>query len=261
MLLAVDVGNSHTVLGLYEDGRLVRSFRIASHAGRTTDEYHTLWLNLFSAAGIRGDQVHGSILACVVPALTDVIVEVSQRMFGHTMLVVTPTTDTGVRIACDEPREVGADILVNVVAAYERVRGESQGVIVVDFGTATTFDCVSPRGEYLGSSIAPGLQISADALFSRTAQLPRIAIQKPPTAIGTTTVRCMQSGIFFGYVGLVDGLVRRIQDELAFPCKVIATGGLASLIQPESKTIDAIDEHLTLDGLRLVYERNVTRAV
>lgn len=253
MLLAVDVGNTNTVLGLYDGERLVHDFRIETSKGRTTDEYHVLLSSLLMLAGVRTADVRASILASVVPSLNDTFVEAIDRAFDHEIMLVGPGIKTGMPILYENPREVGADRIVNAVAAHHRVGG---AVIVVDFGTATTFDCISEKGEYLGGAIAPGMEISASALFSRAAKLPRAEIARPPRAVGRNTVHSMQAGIVFGYVGLVDGLVERLRSEIGADCAVIATGGLAHLIEPESQTIDDIDDYLTLEGLRLLYERN-----
>jgi len=253
MLLVVDVGNTHTVLGLYDEERLIHDFRIETAKGRTSDEHHVLLLNLLSLAGVQRSDVRASILASVVPTFNDTVIEAVDRAFDHEIMVVGPGIKTGMPVLYENPREVGADRIVNAVAAYERVKGAA---IVVDFGTATTFDCISAKGEYLGGSIAPGMQISANALFSRAARLPRSEIARPPRAIGRNTVHSMQSGIVFGYVGLVDGLVRRLAAEMGGEVAVLATGGLAGLMEPESETIEEVDEFLTLEGLRLIYLRN-----
>jgi type III pantothenate kinase len=253
MLLVVDVGNTHTVLGLYDGERLVHDFRIQTAQGRTSDEHHVLLLNLLELAEVQRSEVRASILASVVPSFNDTVIDAVDRAFDHEIMVVGPGIKTGMPVLYENPREVGADRIVNAVAAFERVGGAA---IVVDFGTATTFDCISDKGEYLGGAIAPGMQISANALFSRAAKLPRSEIARPPRAIGRNTVHSMQAGIVFGYVALVDGLVRRLTSEMDTQLTVIATGGLAALIEPDSETIDEVDEFLTLEGLRLLYLRN-----
>ena len=264
MLLVVDVGNTQTVLGFYEDDDLIHDFRIGSDKERTLDEYHVLLRSLLDVAEITRDEVEAAIIASVVPAVTEILSAAIALAFGFDPLVVGPGIKTGVPILYENPREVGADRIVNAVAAFDRV---GEAVIVVDFGTATTFDVVSPKGEYLGGVIAPGIQISADALFARAAKLPRVEVAKPPRVVGRNTINSMQSGIVFGYVGLVDGIVERIRAELGYPLRVIATGGLARLVQPESKTIESVaaaglsavalvEEPQALEGLRLLYERN-----
>ncbi|HKU41269.1 MAG TPA: type III pantothenate kinase [Polyangiales bacterium] len=252
MLLVVDVGNTHTVLGLYEGKKLIHHFRIQSDRGRTEDEYHVTFATLVQLAGVAPKEIGQSILASVVPLLTESIVRAVRRAFGHEMIVVGPGIKTGMPILYENPREVGADRIVNAIAAYDRVHA---GVIVVDFGTATTFDCVSNRGEYLGGAIAPGIRLSADALFSRAARLPKTEITRPPHVLGRNTVHSMQSGLVFGYAGLVDGMIERLRAEMGYPCTVLATGGEAMLIRGESRTIDEVDPHLTLDGLRILFER------
>ena len=253
MLLTIDVGNTNIVYGLFQGDQLTHQFRVESARGRTADEYSVQLLALFDMYGVDPDGVSAAIVACVVPSLIEPMALLVQRAFGQEVMIVGPGIRTGMAILIENPREVGADRIADAVAGYEKAKG---GVIVVDFGTSTNFDCVTPRGEYLGGVLAPGLQISADALFSRAAKLPRVEIVKPPRVVGKNTVHAMQSGIVYGYVGLVDGIVERLTAELGFPCSVIATGGLASLIAPLSKTIGEIDDVLTLQGLRILYERN-----
>jgi type III pantothenate kinase len=253
MLLAIDVGNTHTVLGLWDGQKLAHDFRIESSKGRTADEIVVMLLTLLDVAGVDRRRVDASIVASVVPSLTDPVCHATKRAFGHETMIVGPGIKTGMPILYENPREVGADRIANAVAAFERTKS---AVVVVDFGTGTNFDCVSAKGEFIGGVIAPGMQIAAEALFARAAKLSRIPIAKPPKAIGRNTQHSVQSGIVFGYVGLVDGLVARIRDEIGSPCRVLATGGLASLVAPESKTIEEVLPDLTLEGLRLLYERN-----
>ena len=259
MLLAIDIGNTNTVYGVFEGEKLAYQFRVESARGRTSDEYAVTLRSLLAMHAIEPAKVHAAVLASVVPALTEPMVDVVRKTFGREPLVVGPGTRTGMAILIENPREVGADRIADAVAGFDRVQreGKAGGVIVVDFGTSTNFDCVSPKGEYLGGVLAPGIQISADALFTRAAKLPRVEITKPTKTVGKNTITAMQSGIVFGYVGLVDGLVARLRAELGFPCKVVATGGFGRLIAPLSATIDELVDELTLEGLRIQHERNV----
>jgi type III pantothenate kinase len=264
MLLALDVGNTNTVLGLYRvaSDDLVAHWRVTTHRTQTIDEYGVLFLNLFASHKIDASAVTSIIISSVVPPIETVLREVCERYFHLKPIFVEPGIKTGMPILVDNPVELGADRLANGVAAFARYGGPC---IVVDFGTATTFDVVSAKGEYIGGAIAPGLGISAEALFSRAARLSRVDIRKPAKVIATNTVAHLQSGLYYGYIGLVDGILERIVHELSArdaanadqPApKVIATGGLARLVSTDSRYIHTIDDMLTLEGLRLIYERN-----
>jgi len=257
MLLAIDVGNTNIVLGVFRGTDLVHSWRLTTMRERTADELGILITSLCDHHGIPRDEVSGVVMASVVPPLTGTMIAMVREYFGREPLNLEPGVNTGMPVLYDNPREVGADRVVNGIAAYEQYgRSPERSVIVVDFGTATTFDAVSSKGEYLGGVICPGPQISADALFQRAAKLPRIDLRKPDRVIGTNTVASMQAGLFWGYVDMVQGLVHRIRAELGGPVVVVATGGLATMVAPETDVIDHVDAELTLRGLRIVWERN-----
>jgi type III pantothenate kinase len=256
MLLAIDVGNTNIVLGVFDGKALVQSWRLQTLRERTSDELGLLVDGLFAHSHIERVQVRGVILGSVVPPLTGTIRAMVDRYFGLKVLTIEPGVNTGMPILYDNPSEVGADRIVNGVAAWERFGKNGRPMIVVDFGTATTLDAISGKGEYLGGAICPGVQISADALFQRAARLPRIDVHKPTRIVGRTTVGAMESGLFYGYVGMVEGLVKRMGDELGGNAICVATGGLADVISPETPLIQHVDPDLTLHGLRLVWERN-----
>jgi len=259
MLLAIDVGNTNTVLGLYRlEGKkpeLGAHWRVTTHRTQTADEYGVLFVNLFEMNGMATNQVHHIIISSVVPPVDSTLRQVCQDYFHLEPLFVEPGIKTGMPVLVDNPSELGADRLVNAIAAFERYGGPC---VVVDFGTATTFDVISAKGEYLGGAIAPGLGISADALFTRAARLGRVDIKRPAKVIGTNTVTHIQSGLYYGYIGLVDGILERIVAELGVKPRVIATGGLARQISEDSRYIAEIDDMLTLEGLRILFERNRT---
>ena len=256
MLLALDVGNTNIVIGVFKGADLQHSWRLTTIRERTADELGILITDLCDHHGVHRPDIEGIIIASVVPPLTGTLESMAKAYFGLDPLMFEPAVDGGMPIKYDNPAEVGADRVVNGIAAYEDY-GRKAGlpVIVVDFGTATTFDAISVKGEYLGGVICPGPQISADALFQRAAKLPRIDVKKPLRVIGTNTIRSMQSGLFWGYVDMVEGLVRRMKQELGGAAVVIATGGLARVVAPESKEIEHVDEELTLRGMRMVWER------
>ena len=252
MLLAIDVGNTNIVLGAFDNEKLVKSFRVATSYEKSRDEYGMMFLQLLLFNGIKAEEIGDVIISSVVPPVMYSLERAVTKYLGKKPIVVTNKLDLGLDIKYENPREVGADRLVNAVAALEKYKTD---LIVVDFGTATTFCAVTKNGDYLGGAICPGIKISVEALFSKTSKLPRIELTPTKTVIGKTTVSSMQSGVIHGYVGQVDYMVKLMREEMGVNAKVIATGGLSGMISEESTTIDVIEPNLTLDGLRIIYDR------
>jgi type III pantothenate kinase len=253
MLLVVDIGNTNIALGVFEKNDLSQHWKIRSDRNKTSDEYEIILLNLLSLAHIEVMSIDSVIISSVVPPLTPVFQNLSQNLLKVNPLVVGPGLKTGMPILYENPQEVGADRVVASVAAFEKYGGPA---IIVDFGTATTFDVISKEGNYMGGSIAPGIQIAAEALFLKTAKLPRIEIKKPKNAIGRTTVTSMQSGLYFGYIGLISNIIEEISKELGEDIKIVATGSFASQIYPDVASIEYLEPFLVLEGLKIIHDRN-----
>ncbi|MBM4463244.1 MAG: type III pantothenate kinase [Chloroflexi bacterium] len=253
MLLAIDVGNSKVAFGIFESGRLKASLSMATNVHRQPDEYAAILFNLLPYHGIARSDIAEAIMCSVVPPLVPLFQKLCEGYLGIPLMVVGPGIRTGVRICLDNPREVGPDRIVNAAAAYRLYGGPT---IVIDMGTATTFDVISEEGDYLGGAIAPGMEVATEALYTRTARLPRIELARPAHAIGKNTVSAMQSGVIFGYAGLVETLIARLEEELGAKARVIATGGYADVIARETKVIEVVNGDLTLLGLQLIYEMN-----
>ncbi|MBW1973884.1 MAG: type III pantothenate kinase [Deltaproteobacteria bacterium] len=255
MIIVIDIGNTNTVIGLYDnDDNLLTHWRVETVENKTVDEYGILIYQFLLYKNIKKDEIKGAIISCVVPPLLPIFYLLCKKYFNIKPILVEPGIKTGMPIMYDNPAEVGADRIVNAVAAYEQYK---KGIIVVDFGTATTFDYITPNGEYKGGIIVPGILISLDALFHHAAKLPRIELIKPKRVIGKSTIQAMQSGIYYGYAGMVDAIVEKIKSEIQEKPFVIATGGLAHFIAAASKTIEKVDENLTLKGLLILYKKNV----
>ncbi|MFA6074496.1 MAG: type III pantothenate kinase [Negativicutes bacterium] len=256
MLLVLDVGNSNIVAGVYSGQELKNHWRVSSAGGKTADEYGMILDGLFRHSGLQMSDVTAIVMSSVVPTIIVPLQRMAQRYFNLEPLIVGPDTDTGLQLLLDNPREVGSDLIVGAVAAYKKFGGP---LIVVDFGTATTFFAVDEEARCLGGVIAPGIGISAEVLFEKTAKLPKVEVAKPPSVIGTNTVHAIQSGILYSVVGQVDEIVRRMKEELGESAKVVATGGFAKLVAQESTTINAVEPFLILDGLQIIYQRSVVK--
>lgn len=253
MLLAVDIGNSNVVLGLFQGERLLESWRIGTKTQITADEYAMIVRDLFGFSGFEFRQIDGVVISSVVPPLLPLMEEMSRKYFRREPVIITHESKTGITLQYENPREIGADRIVNAAAAFAIYGGP---LIIVDFGTATTFCAITGSGEYLGGAITPGVKVSAEALYQRAAKLPRVELVRPSSIIGRDTVSAMQAGIIYGYAGMVDGIVERMKKAFAPEARVIATGGLAELVASETRTITEVRQNLTLEGLRLLYERN-----
>jgi type III pantothenate kinase len=253
MLLVIDIGNTNIVFGIYDNETLVSHWRLSTEMHKTVDEYAILVNNLLNFEGLNVKDITGAIISCVVPPLLIGIEHLCKKYIGIKPLVIEPGIKTGMPILYENPQEVGADRIVNAVAGFEK---HKKALIIVDFGTATTFDYVTPKGEYVGGAIAPGVMISLEALFDRASKLPRVELVKPKDIIGKNTVTAMQSGIAYGYISLVDGIVTRMKEAVKTNPYVIATGGLSNFIYKESSSIDEVDEFLTLRGLKILYDKN-----
>jgi type III pantothenate kinase len=253
LILVIDIGNTNIVFGMYRGESLLHHFRISTNRQATPDEYGVTIHQLFHMSGVSAEELEGIIISSVVPSIMHTLEEMCQKYLHHTPIIVGPGIRTGLNLRYENPREVGADRIANAVAAIA-IYGSP--VIVVDFGTATTFDCIDAGSNYLGGAIVPGIGISTEALYQRASKLPNIELEKPRRVIGRNTIHAMQSGIIYGYAGQVDGIVKRIRSELGEEARVIATGGLAALIADETETVSEVNPLLTLEGLRLIYERN-----
>ena len=256
-LLVIDVGNTNTVLGVYRDQELIRHWRLQTHHGRTSDEHGIFLRQLFELSGLGAAEVKDAIISCVVPPMERLLVKMIRDYFACEPRVVGDQIAADMPVLYDPPSDVGADRIVNAVAAWERYK---EALIVVDFGTATTFDAISAVGEYLGGAICPGISISSEALFHAASKLPRVELAKPPSVIGRNTVHSIQAGLLYGYIGQIREVVRRMKEELGGEARVLATGGLATFFADETDIIDVVDEFLTLEGLRLIHQRGVVPA-